>query len=77
MTESVINLSKLNIELIIYVFVPFYSEISPDHSVDDIGVALYELDDLCRDVGVCIVRDGYSVVPPAVHLHGGVHGLQQ
>lgn len=47
MTESVINLSKLNIELIIYVFVPFYSEISPDHPVDDVGVALNELDDLC------------------------------
>ena len=54
-----------------------FSIFSPDHPVDDVGVALNELDDLCGDVGVVVVGHWYSVVPPAVHLHGGVHGLQQ
>ena len=48
-----------------------------DHPVDDAGVGLDDLDDLGGDVLVGVGRDGEAVVAAAVHLHGGVHGLQK
>ena len=49
----------------------------PDHPVDDAGVGLDDLDDLGGDVLVCVGRDGEAVVAAAVHLDGGVDGLQE
>ena len=52
-------------------------ELSPDHLVDDAGVALDDLHDLGRDVFFDVVRHGDAVVAVAVHRDGGVDGLQE
>lgn len=56
----------------------FYGDLlPPDHLVDDAGVGLDDLDDLGGDVLVGVGRDGEAVVAAAVHLYGGVNGLQE
>ena len=47
----------------------------PDHLIDNTGVALNQLDDLCTDVFVCISRNRYSIVSILYHLNGNVHCL--
>lgn len=50
---------------------------SPDHLVDDAGVALDDLHDLGRDVFFDVVRHGDAVVTIGVHRDGGVDSLQE
>lgn len=56
---------------------PLGDLLPPDHPVDDAGVGLDDLDDLGGDVLVGVGRDRKAEVASAVHLHGGVHGLQK
>ena len=53
------------------------SELPPHHLVDDAGVALDNLHNLCRNVLIHVVRDGDAVKAVAIQRHGGVHCLQQ
>ena len=50
---------------------------SPDHLVDDAGVALDNLHDLGRDVFFDVVRHRDAVVAVGVHRDGGVNCLQE
>ncbi len=52
-------------------------ELSPDHLVDDAGVALDDLHDLGRDVFFDVVGHGDAVVAVLVHRDGGVDSLQE
>lgn len=52
-------------------------EFSPDHFVDDTGIGLDQLYDLCGDALVGVVGHGESVVAVAYHGYGCVDGLQQ
>ena len=47
-------------------------ELSPDHLVDDAGVALDDLHDLGRDVFFDVVRHGDAVIAVGVHLQAVV-----
>ena len=49
----------------------------PDHLVDYACVGLDDLDDLCGDVLVGVVRDRKTEITVAVHFDGGVNGLQE
>ena len=61
----------------IYTFSKTILELSPDHLVDDAGVALDDLHDLGRDVFFDIVGHRYAVVAVGVHRDGGVDSLQE
>ena len=52
-------------------------ELSPDHLVDDAGVALDDFHDLGRDVFFDVVGHGDAVVAVLIHRDGGVDGLQE
>ncbi len=52
-------------------------ELSPDHLVDDAGVALDDFHDLGRDVFFDVVGHGDAVIAVSVHCDGGVDGLQE
>lgn len=56
---------------------PLCDLLPPDHPVDDAGVGLDDLDNLGGDILVGVGRDRKAEVAGAVHLHGGVHGLQK
>ena len=51
--------------------------LSPDHLVDDAGVALDDLHHLGADVLFDVVGYGDAVVAVSVHRHGGIDGLQK
>ena len=51
--------------------------LSPNHFVDDAGVALDDFDDLRGDVFFDVVGHGGSVVAVGVHRDGGIDGLEQ
>ena len=53
------------------------SELPPDHFIDDTGIALDDFDDLGGDVLIGVVRHGGAIVAATVHLHRGIHRLQQ
>ncbi len=55
----------------------FILSLSPDHLIDDAGVALDNLHDLRADVFFDVVRHGDAVVAVGVHRDGGVDGLQE
>ena len=52
-------------------------ELSPDHPVDDAGVALDDFHDLGRYVFFDVVGHGDAVVAVGVHRDSGVDGLQE
>ena len=52
-------------------------ELSPNHHVDDDGVALDNLRDLGREVFFNVVGHGIAVVAVGVHRNGGVDGMQE
>ena len=49
----------------------------PHHLIHNPGVALDDFDHLGGDVFLDVVRHGDAVVAVSVHLHGGVHGLEE
>ena len=49
----------------------------PYHLIHNPGVALDDFDHLGRDIFLHVVRHGDAVVAILVHLHGGVHGLEE
>ena len=53
--------------------------LSPNHSVDDAGIALDNLDDFVGDVFISVVGNGDSTAVTLVfhHLDCGVHCLQK
>lgn len=52
-------------------------ELSPNHHVDDAGVALDNLHDLGREVVFNVVGHGIAVVAVGVHRNGSVDGMQE
>ena len=54
-----------------------FSHFPPDHAVDYTGVGLDDLDYFGADVFFNVIRDWGAVMPIAVHLYGGIDGLQE
>ena len=55
----------------------FELKLSPDHLVDDADVGLDDLDDLCGDVLIGVVRNRDSVLAVTAELHGGIDCLEK
>lgn len=52
------------------------SKLPPNHLINHSRIGLDNLDDLCGDILVYVVRRRNSVVASGVHGDGGVHGLE-